>query len=149
MTTHSLPSILRQAAVLGLGVFLAGPLQAQSPAELRADFTNASIAEVRDAQGTVVLRGEFVLNDEDDDDTERKATLKAVGSVAEAVGEAEVEYPRTGEVVQEVEFSVKHLAPRAKYTFVIDGQAVTTAATGGDGSGSVELKVKLPGAANQ
>ncbi len=148
MKTHESRSILRLLAVLALAVCLTGLLQAQAQEpELRADFTNAAIAEVRDAQGAVVLRGEFVLNEEDDDDTERKAVLKAAGPVAEAVGEAEVEFPRTGDIVQEIEFSVKHLTPRAKYTFVIDGQAVTTAATGGDGSGSVELKVKLPAAA--
>ena len=41
--------------------------QERAPA---GDFTNAATAEVRDAQGQVVLRGQFAVVDEQDDDIE-------------------------------------------------------------------------------
>ena len=140
-TTISITAVVGAIAV----VFAAGIyLNAQGAPQLQADFTNAAVAEVRDAQGAVVLRGDFVRNDEDDDDIERKAALKAAGPDTDAAGEAEVEFPKTNVVVQEVEFSVKNLTPGATYAFVIDGKTVTTAKTGKDGSASVDVDVKMP-----
>ena len=57
-----------------------------------ADLTNATMAEVRDAGGQAVLRGQFTLVEEEDSDVERKAELKPTGSDTDATGEAEVEY---------------------------------------------------------
>jgi len=107
------------------------------------DFTNATTAEVRDAQGQVVLRGKFVLVDEEDDDIERKATLEPSGVDADAAGEAEVEFSKTAPAIQEVEFSVRNLPPGIAFTFVIDGVDVATATADRRGRADVELDVRI------
>lgn len=106
------------------------------------DFTNATTAEVKDAQGQVILRGQFELADEKDDDIERKATLKPVADDADAVGEAEVEYASGGAAEQEVEFSIRNVQPEATYVFVIDGRDVANAKADGRGRASLEWKAR-------
>lgn len=110
-----------------------------------ADFTNAAFAEVRDAQGQVVLRGQFQVADEDDDDVERKAVLAPTGVDADATGEAEVEFSKDAPATQEVEFSIRNVSPNTAFTFVIDGTAVATATADGRGRAEVELDVRMPG----
>ena len=144
MKTRKTISLAALATAIAAASVLGIYLNAQGGPQLQADFTNAAVAEVRNAQGAVVLRGDFIRNDEDDDDIERKAVLKAAGPDADATGDAEVEFPKTAVVVQEIEFSVKNLTPGATYTFVIDGKTVTTAKTGKDGSANVDLDVKMP-----
>ena len=109
------------------------------------DFTNAASAEVRDAQGQVVLRGQFVLADEDDDDVERRAKLEATGVDADAAGEAEVEFSKARPSEQEVEFSVRNLPAGSALTFVIDGVDVATASADRRGRAEVEVDVRMPG----
>ena len=65
------------------------------------DYTNASVAEVRDAQGQIVLRGQFAVAEEEDDDIERKVALEQTGVDADAAGEAEVEFAKAAPTVQE------------------------------------------------
>ena len=101
------------------------------------------MAEIRDAQGRTVLQGQFAVNPEDDDDIERKATLKSTGVDADAAGVAEVEYAKTGEVNQEVEFSATGLEVGAKFTCVIDGQTVATVTADKSGKAEVEVDIKL------
>ena len=60
-----------------------------------ADLTNAALAEVRNAEGQVILSGHFQLVEEDDDDVERNATLAPTGVVPDATGEAEVEFSKS------------------------------------------------------
>jgi hypothetical protein len=108
------------------------------------NFTNASIAEVRDAQGTVVLRGQFAVADEDDDDIERKATLTPVGSDTDASGEAEIEFSPGTPTTQEIEFSVRNLQPGLAITFMIDGTDVVAATTDSRGRAEVEFDVRMP-----
>ena len=110
------------------------------------DYTNASVAEVRDAQGQVVLRGQFAVAEEEDDDIERKAVLEQTGVDADAAGEAEVEFAKTTPAVQEVEFAARNLQPGGTFTFVIDGHDVATATADRRGNAEVEVKVKFPGA---
>jgi hypothetical protein len=100
---------------------------------------------VRDAQGQAVLRGQFQLADEEDDDVERKAKLTPAGSDTDAVGEAEVEFAKASPSTQEIEFSVRNVAPGATFTFVIDGVDVATATSDSRGRAEVELKVKMSG----
>ena len=109
------------------------------------DFTTATMAEVRDAQGVIVLRGQFVMVDEEDDDVERQATLEPTGADQDATGEAEVEFSREAPAVQEVEFSVENLEPGAALTFLIDGNDVATATVDRRGRAEVELDVRIPG----
>jgi hypothetical protein len=126
----------------GTSVQLAG----QTPT-ISSDFTNAATAEVRDAQGQVVLRGQFVLADEDDDDVERQAALEPTGVDDDASGEVEIEFSKVSPAEQEIEFSVRNLQPGATFTFVIDGTDLATATANGRGRAEVELDVWIPGTA--
>ena len=117
--------------------------QAQTPT---ADFTNAATAQVRDGMGQVVLQGQFMEPVEEDGGLERRATLQPTGVDADAAGEAEVEFARSGAVQQEVEFAVRNLAPDTQVTFVIDGVDIATSTTDREGEAEVELDVRMPGA---
>jgi hypothetical protein len=111
------------------------------------DFTNASTAFVRDAQGQTVLQGPFMPPVEEDGGLERRATLSAAGRDADAAGEAEVEYAKTNATKQEVEFTVRNLQPDATFVFAIDGTDVASAKTNRQGRVEVELEVRIPGTA--
>ena len=108
------------------------------------DLTNAATAEVRDGQGQVVLRGQFVAVNEEDEDFERKAALEPANGQSRAAGEAEVEFAKVKPTEQEVEFAVRNLTPAASYAFIIDGHVVATAAADRRGQVEVEVKVKMP-----
>ena len=132
------------AGVVAFSGYMVVQLHGQSTPPT-GDFTNAAVAEVRDSGGIVILRGNFQLSDEEDDDIERKAMLEAVGSNTRASGEAEVEYTKATPVEQEVEFSVANLEPGASVTFVIDGREVATAAADDRGRAEVDLDVPVNG----
>jgi len=138
--------IVRLLATVGVVGLMVVQLDGQQTTAPSADYTKAVFAEVRDAQGLIVLRGQFALSDEEDDDLERKATLEPTGVDADAAGEAEVEFARASPAVQEVEFSARNLQAGATFTFVIDGTDVATATADGRGNAEVELEVGLPGA---
>jgi hypothetical protein len=109
------------------------------------DFRNAATAEVRNAQGEVVLRGTFKLVEEEDDDIERKAPLVATTG-GEVMGEAEVEFATEMPADQEVEFAARGLVAGAMYTLVVDGREVGAVAANSRGRIAIELDVPLPGA---
>src|SRR5688572_1192590 len=134
--------LLSTVAVVG---FMVVQLNGQATAPT-GDYTNASVAEVRDAEGQTVLRGQFALAEEEDDDVERKATLEPTGVDADAAGEAEVEFAKAAPAVQEVEFAARNLQAGATFTFLIDGHDVATATADRGGNAEVELEVRLPGA---
>ena len=110
------------------------------------NFTNAAVAEVRDAQGQVVLSGQFKAAEEEDDDVERKAVLTPTGVDADATGDAEIEFSKNSPAEQEVEFSVRNLAPGTAVTFVIDGVDIAAATV--DARGRAEVELEVPIAAN-
>ena len=120
--------------------------QAQAPT---GDFTNAATAQVRDAQGQIVLQGQFMPPVEEDGGLERRAALAPTGVDADASGEAEVEFAKTAATTQEVEFTVENLQPQMSVTFVIDGTDTATAMTDRRGRADVELDVKMPGDASR
>ena len=124
-------------------VYMVVQLSGQAPSPT-GDFTNAAHAEVRDAQGRVVLRGQFQLVEEEDDDVERKAALAATGVDADAAGAAEIEFSKAAPAQQEVEFSVRNVAAGTVLTFVIDGTEVATATADRRGRAEVELDVRMP-----
>jgi hypothetical protein len=130
-------------AVIAVAAYMVVQLGAQV-AEVTGNFTNAVNAEIRDAQGRTVLQGQFAVNAEDDDDTERKAALKPTGIDADAAGEAEVEWPKAGGP-QEVEFTATGLEPGAKFTCVIDGQEIASVTADKKGNAELELDVKMSG----
>ena len=111
--------IVRLLAAVGVVGYMVVQLDGQQTTAQPADYTNAVFAEVRDAQGLIVLRGQFALADEEDDDIERKATLEPTGVDADAAGEAEVEFARASPAAQEVEFAARNLQAGATFTFVI------------------------------
>jgi hypothetical protein len=111
------------------------------------DFRNAQTAQVRDAQGQIVLQGPFAAPVEEDGGLERLATLSPTGVDADAAGEAEVEFAKDAATEQEIEFSVENLQPDATFTFVVDGTDITSAKTDRRGRAEVELNVRMPAAA--
>lgn len=130
------------AATLGLASYMVAQLHAQA-AVTKGDFTNAAVAEVLDAQGQLVLRGQFALSDEEDeDDVELKAALQPAGADNDATGEAEVEFSKDAPQQQEIEFSVRNLAVGTPVRFVIDGQVVGQASV--DRRGRARLEIDLP-----
>ena len=96
--------------IAGLVAAVAGCSGARASSQQPSvDFTNATLAEVRNAEGQVLLSGTFVAV-EGDSETERKATLAPTGIDADAAGEAEVEYCRDRDCdTQEVEFTVTNV----------------------------------------
>ena len=126
-------------AIVAVAMYMVARLDAQAPV-LKGNFSNAAVAEVRNSQAQVILRGEFAAVEEDDDDIERKATLAPSGSDSDAVGEAEVETTKDTPAQQEIEFSIRNVEPGAVYTFMIDGQDVGTATA--DQRGRAELEVE-------
>jgi hypothetical protein len=131
-------------ATMAIAAYMVSQLNGQGTAG-PADFSNAVIAEVRDAQGQVVLTGQFMPVEEEDDDVERRAVLGSTGVDADAAGEAEVEFSKTAPANQEVEFSVRNVGAGMVLTFVIDGADVATATADGRGRAEVELDVAMPG----
>jgi hypothetical protein len=130
-------------ATIVVSVYMVVQLDAQTPPT--ADFRNAAVVEVRNAQGQVVLEGRFAAPVEEDGGLERRATLAPTGVDADAAGEAEVEFAKTAPTEQEVEFSVKNLPAGAAFTFVVDGGEVATATTDRRGRAEVELSLEMPG----
>lgn len=137
------------AATMAIAAYMVVQLYAQDVAKPTGDFTNAVIAEVRDASGQVLLRGSFQPVEESDDDIERKATLAAVGADADATGEAEVEFSKAAPVEQEIEFLVKNVEPGSRVTFVIDGREIATVKADDKGTAEfeddIEMGDKAPG----
>jgi hypothetical protein len=131
-------------ATMAAAVYMVVQLSAQGTSVQAGDYRNASVAEVRDAHGQVVLRGPFELVEEDDDDTECKAALEAAGPDADASGEAEVEYSKANPAEQEVEFSIRNLEPAASYSLVIDGAPLGMVQTDQKGRAEFDLDVKAP-----
>jgi hypothetical protein len=131
-------------ATMGAAAYMVMAVMAQAPPTVTGDFRNAAVAEVRDAQSRTVLQGQFTAVEEEDDDTERKAAMKPTGVDADASGEAEVEFAKSGNVrTQEVEFSAKGLEPGAAFSFVIDGQTIATVTADERGQAKAELDIKL------
>jgi hypothetical protein len=126
-------------ATIAVAMYMVARLDAQAPA-LTGNFSNAAVAEVRDSQGQVILRGQFAAVEEDDDDMERKAALTPSGRDTDASGEAEVETSREPPSQQEIEFSIRNVEPGAVYTFVIDGNDVGSATA--DPRGRAEFEVE-------
>ena len=139
----AVPAVVIVAVIAAAGYAVArfsGPQAIPS-----ADYRNAATAEIRDSRGTTVLRGTFILVEEEDDDIERKAAL-APTTGGEVMGEAEVEFATEMPADQEVEFAARGLEVGATYTLVVDGQEVASVPADSRGRIAIELNVPLPGA---
>jgi hypothetical protein len=93
-TTRQWIPLAGLSATMAVAIYAVAQMHAQAPAT--ADFTNAASAQVRNAQGQIVLQGQFMTPVEEDGGLERRATLSPTGVDADAAGEAEVEFDRTG-----------------------------------------------------
>jgi hypothetical protein len=111
---------------------------------LTIDFTNAATAQLRDAQGQIVLQGDFMPPVDEDGDAERRASLTATGADADAVGEAEIEFAEQAPSELEIEFSARNLQPGGTFTFVIDGTDVVSAVADRRGEAEAEVEVSIP-----
>jgi hypothetical protein len=138
MDKRQLIPIVGLIATIAIAMFMVAQAAAQSPMAT-GDFSNAAVAEVRDAQGQIILRGQFTPVDADDDDIERKAELQSTGIEPDAEGEAEVETTTGPNPEQEIEFSIEAVQPGVVYTFVIDGKDVCTATADNDGEAELEI----------
>lgn len=130
-------------ATFAMSAYMVTQLNGQA-AQPTGDFRTAATAEVHDAQGQRLLRGDFATVDEEDDDVERKARLTPTGGDADASGEAEIEFPRNAPAQQEVEFSVRNLQPGSMVTFLIDGQTIGQATVDQRGRAEVEIQISGP-----
>ena len=119
-------------------------LHGQARTPTTADFTKATTVQVKNAQGQVVLQGDFQSPVEEDGGFERRASLAPTGVDADAAGEAEIEFAKTGATRQEVEFTVRNVDPGVNFTFVIDGIDVASATSNQRGRADVELDVRMP-----
>ena len=117
-------------------------LRGEPAAQITGDFRNATVAEVHDAQGQVLLRGSFAAIQADDaGEVERLATLTGALPDVKATGEAEIEYQADKPAEQELELTVRGLMAGIDVAFVIDGQTVATAKSDARGGVEVELAV--------
>ncbi len=131
-------------AICGMSAYMVVQLDAQARQAVR-DLSTAGTAEVRDARGQVILRGNFEAPIEQDDDIERKATLASTGVDADASGVAEIELSKDHAAAQELEFSIRQVEAGAVFTFFIDGAEVGTATA--NRRGRAGLEVDMPRAA--
>ena len=134
------------AGLLATGVFAVSMivhLDGQQQSNQAGDFRNAAIAEIRDSQGAVLLRGNFAPAPGDEDEVERLATLTATEHGGAASGKAEIEYRKDSAMTQEVEFEVTQAPPHAVLTLVIDGTAVVNATADQKGRAEAEVDVAI------
>jgi hypothetical protein len=141
--TRQIIPIAGLVATFAMAAYMVIQLSAQTAAPA-GDFRNAVMAEVHNAQGQPILRGQFSVTNEEDDDVERKARLESSGTDADATGEAEIEFPRTDPSRQELEFSVQKLEPGTALTFLIDGQSIGQATVDRQGRAEIEITVAGP-----
>jgi hypothetical protein len=136
-------SIVGLLVVAGAATIVVAELNDGVDQQINGDFRKAAVAEVHDAQGQVLLRGEFAPVDADDEgEIELVAPLTAVAAGLAAKGEAEVEYQTDTPAEQEVELTLSGLAQGTDIIFVIDGQRVATARADNRGRISLELAVR-------
>ncbi|HEX6162707.1 MAG TPA: hypothetical protein VFZ31_05050 [Vicinamibacterales bacterium] len=112
-------------------------------ANVSGDFRNAATAEIRDAQGRVLLRGTLPPVTGDQDDVERQVTLTATPEGGQAAGTAEIEFSKAEPTTQEIEFEATGLPARAIVTLVLDGKDVISAAADDKGRADAEFDVPI------
>ena len=130
------------AVTIAVAVVMVIGLSGNQTASVSGDFRNATTAEVRDAQGKVLLRGTFAAA-ADTNDVERQATLTATADGGQASGDAEIEYSKDKPDVQEIEFEVAGVPARAIVTLVLDGRDVISATADDKGRAKAEFDVAV------
>jgi len=114
------------------------------------DSADGHLVEIRDANGAVVLSGEFRSRVDSLGNTEKDAELTDQSGQT-VIGEVELEIPAAGREHRrpELEVDVIHLQPHHRYSVVIDDRIVGTFVTDDRGSADLELREgeMLPGQA--
>jgi hypothetical protein len=111
------------------------------PAEA-GDLAAASVIELRDAGGQVVLSGRFGeagTDDDDGGDVERKADLTATSGGARGEAEIEISAGAGRATKQKLEVEVEGLTAGSSFTVVVDGRSVATITADPRGKADVEL----------
>jgi hypothetical protein len=122
-----------------------GTIEAQSPPPTRpavvlGDLSTATIIQIRDPQGQIVLQGQFG-KDEENDETEREAKLAATGVDPDAEGKAETDVSLPGRPVeQELEVEVNKLTPNTRFLVIIDSREIAAITTDARGHADEEWK---------
>lgn len=111
------------------------------PVTALADLSGATLVEIRDDSGAVVLSGEFRSRVDALGNTEKDADLGNRQGQA-VIGEVELEIPAPGRDHRrpELEVDIIHLTPRTRYTVVIDDRPVGSFMT--DDRGSVDFEIQ-------
>ena len=132
----TIAKLVLPAFVMAIAAIAADKFEHDIPAGF--SLANAKTIEIKDANGQVILRGNFAPEDSDKDDSELEAIL--VGTGSKAKGRAEIEYEQKNNAVtkQELELELEGLAASATVTIVIDGKDLQTVAV--DKSGDADLK---------
>jgi hypothetical protein len=131
------------ALTAAVSVAMVISLSGNQLASVSGDFRNATTAEIRDAQGKVLLRGMFAAARQDADNLERQATLTPTPEGGQASGEAELEYSKSEPNTQEIEFEVSGVPARAIVTLVLDGRDVISATADDKGRADAEFDVPI------
>ncbi len=131
------------AATAAVAVAMVINLSGNQTANISGDFRNATTAEIRDAQGKVLLRGNFTSVGNDADNVERLAKLTATPDGGQASGDAELEYKTAEPNTQEIEFEVAGVPARAILTLVLDGRDVISATADDKGRAEAEFDVPI------
>ena len=131
------------AVTTAVAVAMVINLSGNQTANISGDFRNAVTAEIRDAQGKVLLRGTFAPVGNDADNIERLATLTATPDGGQAKGDAELEYKKAEPNTQEIEFEVTGVPARAIVTLVLDGKDVISATADDKGAAEAEFDVPI------
>jgi hypothetical protein len=131
------------AVTAAVAVAMVIGLSGNQTANITGDFRNATTAEIRDAQGKVLLRGTLAAVAGDGSDVERQATLTATPDGGQAAGDVEVEYSKSEPNMQEIEFEVTGVPARAIVTLVLDGRDVFSATADDKGRAKAEYDVAV------
>jgi hypothetical protein len=132
------------ALLLCAGVGVAGAQQSkQSLPPSVSDLTAATLIELRDEGGHVLLNGTLATTKQTLTQTERTAELKSPAGL-EAKGTADVEVERKNGVVKKdsIELSVEKLPALVTLTLVVDGQVLGTVMTSKKGKAEITLARK-------
>jgi hypothetical protein len=109
------------------------------------DLSDASIVEIRDANGRAVLNGEFRSRTDAFGNVEKDAALTDRRGQP-VVGEVEIEIPGPNSPTQdqELEIDIIHIASRGKFALFIDDREILNFIS--DDRGSIDMEVTSSGA---
>jgi hypothetical protein len=125
----------------GLALTLVAQATPHEPAVTIGDVSGAQIVEIRDHRGVDVMSGEFRSRVDAVGNTEKDAALLDRNGKT-AIGEVELEIPAEGRADRrpELEVDIIGLAPRERFSVVIDDRVVAVFNT--DDRGTVDMEIQ-------